>query len=249
MSASDIATLGDFYSLSVRFPLNRKKRCSGGMPCAACVNFNRNCCIYDRSPSSTSSRVKESNITWNDRLTPSIRQTPLCFTTKVLLQQVKGENSHCDRTHSHPSVETEIVPFLTLSALNDNSSWSQYNASCQDPSQTMTYPSSDDVKIQCYSPTSSLGSPFQMASQMSRTISLPSLETSSWSQPSTPSSLSSPVSPSEELTAMLNQPWFHSPQQQPIHLSSYELQEKDTLQLLQSVDALLEQLGGIPTAI
>lgn len=199
------------------------------MPCGACVNFNRQCCVYDHW-STPSSRVREGgrmfNWTPGSSTTTTARHSPLCFTSKVQL------------THVHAPHTDVSLPHLTLSNPGGKETWSTYSSPPVSPSEAM-------VRTTSAPPVSALGSPFAPWTSMSRTVSLPALDPSSWSPASTPPLLASPVSPCGELTALLNQPWFSADQaQQHACLPTYAEQEKDTLALLQSVDALLEQIGG-----
>lgn len=234
------------------------------MPCSSCVNFNRDCCVYDRwVPSSSSARPKQETLNVNriyswgaEHNGTTVQPTSPCFTSKVLLTKVQPFN--CCPT---PSLLLQ-APFIPQSyspaqnsmdltqTLSTSSSWSPFD-----------------------SPLSLQSTPLSPAEAMMRTVSLPnfldrswtsqspSLEaspssqpvipldnnTNTWTQDSSPSSSqSSPLSPAEIPQSGLPSPSsFSTPTTEVQTFRQLLYQgEKETQDLLQNVDALLMHLGN-----
>lgn len=258
-------------SRAFSFLFYRKKRCSGEMPCASCVNFNRDCCVYDRWSSSTSaSKTKEvSNLkqqmAWAERNSITLPTTP-CFTSKVLLTKVNNHTPSCCTPASGPAHSPTPLalqpPFVQQQAqapASDNyfhdslgdvpaldfSPWSPYDSplSLQSTPLTPTDAMTRTLSLPIFQDRSwTQEDKAVAASSSSSSLLLPMLIMDDWTQDNSPLSLSSPMSPMDGPIS--------SPFDSPNEFKSYQsllYQGNDTQELLFNVDALLTHLGS-PTS-
>lgn len=172
------------------------------MPCASCVNFNRECCVYDRWVPSSSSRPKQETTTpvsrtysWADPTTTSTTQpTSPCFTSKVVLTKVLQKHQQ-QYQHCYPVAPPSLLlqaPFMPQSytPISTDNSGLTHSFSSSSLSSTHSLVASPSWKSSFDSPSSLHSTPLS-----------PPVE---------------PMMPTVSLSDFLNRPWtsqddHHSP--------------------------------------